>query len=377
MTESAAGPAASQPSPAARAALAAYLFLIVYASWFPFAGWHNSGLSPLTFLEHLDMPRYWTKFDVGINILGYIPFGALLVYSLYPRVRGVLAVLLASACGLLVSGLMEAVQSYLPSRVPSNLDLFTNAAGCCAGALLGALSARKLLDHSHLYRLRQRWFAQHGSQGLVLLGLWPLAQIYPQGYLFGLGQLLPILSEWLSSLLDSDIDLAAHLRPETMLTVEQYWLSETIITACGMTGAVLALLCMLRRSAPKAALALGLIAAAVLVKTLASALLFAPENAFVWVTPGAQGGFVIALIMLGGLVFAPAVAQRRVAAATLLLSLVIVNTTPLNPYFMATLQSWVQGKFLNFNGAAQFLSLLWPFFALWFLCLPSHKLNRP
>ena len=25
---------------------------------------------------------------------------------------------------------------------------------------------------------------------------------------------------------------------------------------------------------------------------------------------------------------------------------------------------------------AQFLALLWPFMALWFLCLPSHRLNR-
>ena len=376
MTEPTAA-AGSQPSPVARAALLAYLLLIVYASWFPFAGWRNSGLSPLAYLEHWDLPRYWTKFDVGINIVGYIPLGALIVYSLYPRFKGVAAIVLASACGILVSGTMEAVQSYLPSRVSSNLDFFTNAAGGCAGAVLGALSARKLLDHSHLYRLRQRWFAEHASQGLVLLALWPLAQLYPQAYLFGLGQLLPILSEWLSSLLGSEIDLAALLHRDSVLTVEQYWLSETIITACGMTGAVLTLLCLMRRPAPKAALAAGLIAAAVLLKTLASALLFAPENALVWVTPGAQGGFLIALIMLGGLAFAPPVAQRRVAAASLLLSLLIVNVTPVNPYFVATLQSWVQGKFLNFNGAAQFLSLLWPFFALWFLWLPSHKLNRP
>jgi hypothetical protein len=80
--------------------------------------------------------------------------------------------------------------------------------------------------------------------------------------------------------------------------------------------------------------------------------------------------------MLGGLAFAPHPAQRRLAALTLLLSLLIVNATPPNPYFTATLQSWVQGKFLNFNGAAQILSILWPFFALWFLWLPSHKLNR-
>ena len=265
-------------SPVARATLLAYILLIVYASWFPFSGWHNNGLPPLTYLQNMALPRYWNWFDVGINIVGYIPLGALIVYSLHPRVRGWAAVLLASACGILLSGTMEAVQSFLPSRVASNLDFFTNAAGCLAGAVGGAMSAGKLLDQSNVYRLRQRWFAQHASVGLVLLALWPLAQMYPQGYLFGLGQLLPILSEWLSSLLDMEIDLGAWLRPNANLTVEQYWLSETIITACGLTGAVLTLLCLLRRGAPKLALAISLICAAVIVKTLASALLFSPEN---------------------------------------------------------------------------------------------------
>jgi hypothetical protein len=67
------------------------------------------------------------------------------------------------------------------------------------------------------------------------------------------------------------------------------------------------------------------------------------------------------------------VAQRRVAAFSLLLSLSVVNLVPANPYFLATLQTWVQGKFLNFNGAAQFLSLLWPFLAFWFLFHPVHR----
>jgi len=365
-------------SPVARAALLAYIFLIVYASWYPFTGWRVNGLSPLTYLQRLEMPRYWSWFDIGINIVGYVPLGALIVYALHPRLRGALAVLLACAGGVALSGTMEAVQSYLPSRVPSILDFATNAAGCCAGALCGALSAAKLLDRSALYRLRRQWFAQHASQGLVLLALWPLAQIYPQGYLFGLGQLLPILSEWLSSLLDMEVDLGAWLHPAgAVLSVEQYWLAETIISACGMTGAALTLLCLLRPGAPRALLAAGLIGAAVLVKTLASALLFAPENALIWITPGARSGFAIGLILLGALAFAPAGVQRRLAAVSLLLGLGIINTTPLNPYFLATLQTWVQGKFLNFNGAAQFLSLLWPFFALWFLWLPSHKLNRP
>jgi VanZ family protein len=361
-------------SPVARAALLAYLLLIVYASLYPFSGWHSQGLSPLIFLEHTGLPRYWTLFDAVINVIGYIPFGMLLVYAMRPQVRDMWGFLLASLAGVLVSGSMEAAQTYLPSRVSSNLDFYTNAAGCTIGALIGTLSARKLMDTSHLYKLRQRWFAQHASQGLVLVALWPLAMIYPQPFLFGLGQLLPILSEWLGALLDTEIDLTAFVRPDAMLSVEQYWLSETIVTACGMVGGGLTLLCLLRKTAPRGVLVTLLVAVAV--KTVATGLLFSPDNAFIWITPGAQGGFLIGAIMLAGLAFAPHQSQRRLAAAALLLSLLIINTTPINPYFSETLQSWVQGKFLNFNGAAQFLSLLWPLAALWFLWLPSHKLNK-
>ena len=366
---------ASKSSPLARAAFLAYLLLIIYASWFPFSGWQNQGLSPWIFLETYTMPRYWTKFDAITNVVGYIPLGTLLVYALYPHVRKFFAFLIGATAGVVVSGTMEAVQTFLPTRVSSNLDFWTNSAGCTVGALIGVLTVRRLLDRSQLQRLRQAWFAPHASQGLVLLALWPLAQIYPQNFLFGLGQILPILSDWLSWAADAEIDLASYIRPDVVLTVEQYWLSETIITACGMVGASLTLLCLLRKPSPRALLVAAMIASAILVKALASALLFAPENAFVWMTPGAEGGFLIGAIMLAGLGFAPHAAQRRVAVITLLLALVIINTTPANPYFVATLQTWVQGKFLNFNGAAQFLSLLWPFFAIWFLWLPSHKLN--
>jgi VanZ family protein len=374
----AAGPAAAiapRGSPVARAALLAYFLLIVYASWFPFSGWHDSGLSPFGYLN-LVKQRYWTGFDAGVNVVGYIPLGALMVLALYPRVRGVWALLLGIVGSILVSGSMEAVQTYLPSRVPSNLDLATNSLGGLIGALVGVRITRALMVHSRLYALRRRWFSSHASQGLVLMALWPLAQLYPQGYLFGHGQVLPIISDWLSLWLDTPIDLVALLRPGPEMSVEQYWLSETIITACGMTGAVLTMMCLVRRGAPRFFLMGLLLAAALGVKTISTSLLFGPDNGFVWMTPGADGGFLIGLIMLAGLVFAPQVAQRRLAVVTLALSLIVVNTIPVNPYFISTLQGWVQGKFLNFNGAAQVLSLSWPFIALWFLLLPSHKLNR-
>jgi hypothetical protein len=290
--------------------------------------------------------------------------------------RGVPAVLLALACGTLLSGLMEAGQTYLPSRVSSNLDLIPNALGTFAGAVAGGLLSRMFLEQSRLLRLRQNLFLHDAGQGLIVLALWPLAQIYPQGYLFGLGQIMPILSDWLSDWLSVPLDLAAILRNGAEITVQQYWLSETIITACGLTGAVLTMLCLVRKQAPKAWLAALAVAVALTVKTLANALLFTPENAFAWLTPGAQGGLMVGAIMLSGLAFARPVVQRRLAAFSLITSVVIVNLVPANPYFLVTLQAWLQGKFLNFNGAAQFLSLLWPFFALWFLLHPMHRVKR-
>ncbi|HTN65209.1 MAG TPA: VanZ family protein [Burkholderiaceae bacterium] len=363
-------------SPSARAGLFFYLVLVVYASWYPFSGWENRGLSPQALLL-APLPHYWTLFDIVTNVLAYLPFGLLLVFALYPRVRGFKAALLAIVAGSLLSATMEAGQTLLPSRVPSNLDLLTNALGTCIGAAAGVLLTRPFLEQSRLLALRRRWFGGDAGRGLIVLALWPLAQIYPQGYLFGHGQLTTVLSDWLSDWLATPIDLAKLLRHGALPSVEQYWLAETIITACGMAGAVLALLFLLRKQAPKGTLALALVFAAVTVKSLASALLFAPENAFAWLTPGAGGGLLVGALMLAGLTAAPPLAQRRLAVATLVTSLVIVNLVPSNPYFVATLQAWVQGKFLNFNGAAQFLSLLWPFFMLWFLLHPAHRRKRP
>ena len=64
------------------------------------------------------------------------------------------------------------------------------------------------------------------------------------------------------------------------------------------------------------------------------------------------------------------------AGLAVTISVLIVNVVPDNPYFTETLQTWSVGKFLNFNGAAQFLALLWPFFTLWFLFHPMHRVKR-
>jgi hypothetical protein len=175
----------------------------------------------------------------------------LMVLRAVSAVRGVWAVLLATLGGMLVSGTMEAVQTTCPAGCRP-----TSTSAHQRPRLPGRRGARRarsrrLLDHSRLSSCARRWFAPHASQGLVLLALWPLAQIYPQGYLFGLASCCRSCRTGCRNWLDTDIDLVSYIRPDAVLTVEQYWLSETIITACGMTGAVLTLLCLLRRPAPR------------------------------------------------------------------------------------------------------------------------------
>lgn len=364
--------ASEKASASARIALVFYTLLIVYASCFPFSGWRNKGLLPWSWVYE-SWPRYWTGFDLVVNVLGYVPLGMLAVWVLYPRLRGLGAIWVASLLGLILAALLESLQSYLPSRVPSNLDWMTNALGTLIGCWLGNLLRAPLLERSWLRSLRQAWFSDQASRGLIVVALWPLAQIYPQPYVFGQGQILPTLSAWLSDWFESPIDLLQLAWSDVSITIEDYLLAELIITALGMTAAVLTLLCQTRRQAPRLGLALLMIAAAITVKALAHAALFDPEDAFSWLTPAASSGLVVGAVMLVGLSFAPPIAQRRAAICALITCLALLNLTPANPYFLATLQEWVQGKFLNFNGAAQFLSLAWPAFALWFLMHPTHR----
>ncbi len=363
-----------QASAFSRGALLAYLLLIVYASLYPFTGWQSMGLPLETYL-FAGPPRYWTGFDVAINILGYVPLGILTVYSLYPKFRGLIAIVLAMLLGIVLSGAMEAIQTLLSNRVASNLDFVTNSLGAFIGAVIGSLSSHLMLERSRLRHYSQCWFSGQASRGLIIFALWPLAQVYPQSYLFGNGQMLPILSDWLSIMLETPIDLGGVLRKGVQLSVEQYWLAEAIVTALSMSGALLTLLCMLRDKAPRILLLLTLLIAALAVKTLATALFFTPQNAFTWITPGAQGGILLGLALLTGFAFLPSTTQRRSAVGFVVAALIAINLAPTNPYFVATLETWMQGKFLNFNGAAQSLSLLWPLAALWFLLHASHRVK--
>jgi hypothetical protein len=75
---------------------------------------------------------------------------------------------------------------------------------------------------------------------------------------------------------------------------------------------------------------------------------------------GVALGAVLALVLLP--------IPRRGCAALVLLALVVhlslLNQAPASAYFAQTLQTWEQGRFIRFNGLAQWLGWLWPYATL-------------
>src|SRR3569832_73442 len=131
----------------------AYVALVVYASLYPFTGWRDQNIAPWEFLWS-PWPKYWTWFDIWSNVAGYMPLGFLLALSFLRRANSrsaarsslaAVGVAVASSAVLVLA--MEALQSYLPSRVASYVDFALNVLGAAAGACIaGALERFGAID---------------------------------------------------------------------------------------------------------------------------------------------------------------------------------------------------------------------------------------
>ena len=341
-------------SPMARAACIVYGLLLVYSGLAPWTGWRDLGIDAFAYLS-APLPRYITTFDLLVNVLAYLPLGALIVLALYPHLRGIAAVALATCGGLLLSAAIEAGQTYLPTRISSNVDLLTNTVGAIAGALLASAFAAPLIDRGRLAEWRHRWFERDTTLVLIALALWPAAQIYPEPMLFANGDLRSSLEPLVVALGGRWRQLDAE-----SFGPAEFVLAEAFIVASALLAAGLALSSVMRRQAPRYRLLGTLLLAALATKSIANAVQFAPERALAWLTPGAFGGMALGVLSLAAASGGRRAWQTRLAWIALVLLLLAVNATPENPYHMAQLQEWRQGRLLNFNELAGWLSSLWP-----------------
>jgi VanZ family protein len=335
----------------------AYLALVVYASLHPFSDWRNLGFSPIAFLD-TGWPRYWTVFDLLINVLAYLPLGFLCALILRNSLSKIPSVLLAMLLTTLLSFCLECIQTWLPSRVPSNLDLACNACGGSIGALLTLWRGERFFTRVTALQQRLLVPVRHAELGLVMLGLWLLTQLSPETLLFGAGDLRHLLG----------------LTPAVPYAAPSFFVIETCIIICNtMAIGLIARTLLSEWTSPHMVLLIFFVLA-LTVRTLATALLVTPHDAFAWLTPGARFGLLIGGAVLTLMLFLPPVIRIAIAGLALMAGAVLVNLAPPNPYSMAALLSWRQGHFLNFNGLTRLVASVWPFLALPYLTLLGRRL---
>lgn len=338
-----------------------YVGLVIYASLYPFADWRYQGIVPWAFLGS-PWPKYWPVFDVVSNALGYVPVGFLLTLSALRSGRARHAVGLVTLLAFVLSLTMESLQSYLPARVPSNVDLGLNVLGAWLGASL-AWTMEKLGVIDRWSVFRARWFVADARGGLVLLALWPLALLFPAAVPLGLGQVVERLEAALAGVLQ-DTPFLAWL---PVRAIELQPLVPGTELLCVMLGLLIPCLlgyCIINSTPRRAAFLMLLVSIGLAVSALSAALSYGPQYAWAWLGGPVKGGLVAALVTALLLLRAPA----RVSAALVLLALGIylslLNQVPTSAYFAHTLADWEQGRFIRFHGLAQWLGWLWPYAVL-------------
>ena len=190
-----------------------------------------------------------------------------------------------------------------------------------------------------------------------MLGLWLFIPLSPEILLFGAG----------------DLRQALDLPGAVPFAADTFMLIEAAITALNAVAVGL----LLRHLAARLSLAYLLVptflAAGLLVRTIAAAVLVGPGNAFTWLTPGAQMGFTVGCLVLAVAMPLPATGRLILAALALMAGTVLVNLAPPNPYSLAALAAWRQGHFLNFNGLTRVVAILWPFLTLPFFFVANRR----
>lgn len=116
--------------------------LMLLIAWHPFAfghGWHSDAINWVPFADSTSKNYLAGLDEILLKTVLFLPFGGLV--AAYGSHRGtVLRALAAAGLGIVVAGVLEFSQSFLPGRYPSMTDLLL--AGLGSG--LGAAVARRL-----------------------------------------------------------------------------------------------------------------------------------------------------------------------------------------------------------------------------------------
>src|SRR5438128_5993248 len=300
-------------------------------------------------------PRF-TRSDLVINVLAYVPFGffvALIGIDRRPSARFATAV----GVGVLLSFSMESMQMYIPTRDASIVDLISNAAGAAVGGLAALGFSHRLTLRRRIAQWRYRVFlgGRSGDLGLALLGLWLVAQVNPGIPLF-------------AATFDPSLELQRDL-PGTLLQAAQ--------SAFSVIGVGLFLALLLRQLRHIGGAVLVLIGIALALKGIAAAVLLKSAAWESWLKPGVSLGVAAGALVLMLAIWLPRPVRTTLCAIALLSSLVAPLLAPDMWQARAPLAlfDWPYGHLLNFNGLTHAVLVIWPVlvsvYLLWLAAQPG------
>ena len=241
-----------------------YACLVVHLSLYPYTDWRSIGIGPFEFLTGPWIPVHqkmlWT--DVAVNVAGYIPLGFLLLIGLSRTFRPLEKARVIVLCGAL-SFALESLQTYLPSRVPSKVDLLTNIAGSILGCLIAMWALRRKARIQNVNFKIEHWLIQRSWVGMGLLTLWFLSILAPQNPAFSTGL-------WLGNFLDLQSDSTTAtpfgISPNAILWIEST--APIFINYCFLVCAWMLGLAQTHRGAPRLRLLFILIGLTLVIRLL-------------------------------------------------------------------------------------------------------------
>ena len=339
-----------QAMPLARAISLSYALLIIYVSLNPFDFNFQNGIVAWAWLG-APLPRFITLFDVSVNILAYIPLGFLLVFACYPRWHNFVALGIALSFSAILAFSVESLQTWLPTRIPSQMDWWANMLGGMLGGLLAIPLGPQWLSGSAIRRRFDQWFGVNWAACALFL-LFPWAQIYPQSSWLGTG----VWGHTIFASVDWGTMVVNHVIQESIITA-MCWLGTGLLLSLGM-----------RVKAPQWKILNSLLCFTVLVKIAFTALQFGAEFSLLWLTAGATWGMVSGSLLLRWALSLPGASKAWLALVCLVSATIAINLLPDNPYFILTLRHWHQGRLVHFNELMQWVSVVWlPLALFWVL----------
>ncbi|MGE0797025.1 MAG: VanZ family protein [Lautropia sp.] len=348
---------------------------IAYLSLYPLTGWRLRQPSIWSFLGH-GVPRYYSYADIVANIAAYVVYGLLFALGWFTRRRPWVCALLAAGSGMLLSLMLESLQSYLPTRVPSLLDFYANGIGAALGGAVGAsIGVWRADPTGGAGRVSLPWYEQGPAIGWALLVVWLIAQLPPQRLLFSTGH----WQSWLLQLAPAGAaDHWSLLLPGPLPDAFRS-LVETMVVAIMISIVGILMMDLVRPTGARIGWIVALLAIGLVFRMAASAQVYSTAPLFAWLTSGAQAGLVLgalALYLIGAF-------RRRtrlaIGAALVPIGLLLVNLAPRDPYFLSALAGsgpLTPALTPSLRSLINALGMLWPLFALAYLLIRYWTLRR-